>query len=110
MKVLVVGSVYPRFPEDNEVPWLRKSVATLRDAGVEVEVMAPSYKGLKSHTIDGVPVHRFRYAVKNLEILTHDEGAPTKMAKRNGVTFRYVELSMRNGSETEFTEELDDSL
>ena len=81
MKVLVVGSVYPRFPEDNEVPWLRKSVATLRDAGVEVEVMAPSYKGLKSHTIDGVPVHRFRYAVKNLEILTHDEGAPTKMAK-----------------------------
>ena len=36
--------------------------------------------------------------------------SPTKMAKRNGVTFRYVELSMRNGSETEFTEELDDLL
>ncbi len=81
MKVLVVGSVYPRFEEDNEVPWLRKSVATLQSAGVEVEVMAPSYKGLKSHTIDGVPVHRFRYAPKKLEILTHDEGAPTKMAK-----------------------------
>ena len=81
MKVLVIGSVYPRFETDNEVPWLRKSVATLRKANVEVEVMAPSYRGLKSHTIDGVPVHRFRYAPKNLEILTHDEGAPTKMAK-----------------------------
>ena len=81
MKVLVIGSVYPRFEADNEVPWLRKSVATLRKANVEVEVMAPSYRGLKSHTIDGVPVHRFRYAPKNLEILTHDEGAPTKMAK-----------------------------
>ena len=81
MKVLVIGSVYPRFEADNEVPWLRKSVATLRKANVEVEVMAPSYRGLKSHTIDGVPVHRFRYAPKDLEILTHDEGAPTKMAK-----------------------------
>ena len=81
MKVLVIGSVYPRFEADNEVPWLRKSVATLRKANVEVEVMAPSYRGLQSHTIDGVPVHRFRYAPKNLEILTHDEGAPTKMAK-----------------------------
>ncbi len=81
MKVLVVGSVYPRFESDNEVPWLRKSVETLRAAGVEVEVMAPSHRGLRSHTIDSVKVHRFRYAPKNLEILTHDEGAPTKMAK-----------------------------
>ena len=81
MKVLIIGSVYPRFEEDNEVPWLRKSVETLRHAHVDVEVLAPSYKGLKTHTIDGVPVHRFRYAPKNLEILTHDEGAPTKMAK-----------------------------
>ncbi len=81
MKVLVVGSVYPRFESDNEVPWLRKSVETLRAEGVEVEVMAPAYRGLRTHTIDGVKVHRFRYAPKNLEILTHDEGAPTKMAK-----------------------------
>lgn len=81
MKVLVVGSVYPRFEADNEVPWLRKSVETLSAEGVEVEVMAPAYRGLRTHTIDGVKVHRFRYAPKNLEILTHDEGAPTKMAK-----------------------------
>ena len=81
MKVLVIGSVYPRFESDNEVPWLRKSVETLRAEGVDVEVMAPAYKGLRSHAIDGVVVHRFRYAPESLEILTHDEGAPTKMAK-----------------------------
>ena len=34
MKVLVIGSVYPRFHEDAEVPWLRTSVAHLRKAGV----------------------------------------------------------------------------
>lgn len=81
MNVLVLGSVYPRFEEDNEVPWLRKSVDTLRDSGVNVEILAPSYRGLHSHSIDGISVHRFRYAPKNLEILTHDEGAPTKIAK-----------------------------
>ena len=85
MKVLVIGSVYPRFEEDNEVPWLRKSLATLRDAGVEVEVLAPACKGLKDHSIDGIPVHRFRYAPKNLEILTGEEGAPTKIAKHPSI-------------------------
>lgn len=81
-KVLVIGSVYPRFHEDAEVPWLRSSVAHLRAAGVEVQVLAPTYKGLKSHEIDGVKVNRFRYAPKNWEMLTHEEGAPSKMASK----------------------------
>lgn len=81
-KVLVIGSVYPRFHEDAEVPWLRASIAHLRTAGVEVQVLAPTYKGLKSHEIDGVPVNRFRYAPKDWEMLTHEEGAPSKMASK----------------------------
>ena len=82
MKVLVIGSVYPRFQEDAEVPWLRTSVAHLKKAGVEIQVLAPSYKGLKSHEIDGTRVNRFRYAPTSWEILTHEEGAPSKMASR----------------------------
>lgn len=82
MKVLVIGSVYPRFPEDAEVPWLRTSIAHLKQAGVDIQVLAPAYKGLKSHEIDGVPVNRFRYAPASLEFLTHEEGAPSKMANR----------------------------
>ena len=82
MKVLVIGSVYPRFHEDAEVPWLRTSIAHLKKAGLQVQVLAPAYRGLKSHEIDGVPVNRFRYAPANLEMLTHEEGAPSKMASK----------------------------
>ena len=82
MKVLVIGSVYPRFQEDAEVPWLRTSIAHLKKAGIEIQVLAPAYKGLKSHDIDGTHVNRFRYAPANWEILTHEEGAPSKMASK----------------------------
>lgn len=81
-KVLVIGSVYPRFPEDSEVPWLRASIAHLKSAGIQVQVLAPTYKGLKSHVIDGVKVNRFRYAPRDWEMLTHEEGAPSKMASK----------------------------
>ena len=82
MKVLVIGSVYPRFQEDAEVPWLRTSIAHLKKTGVEIQVLAPAYKGLKSHDIDGTHVNRFRYAPAAWEILTHEEGAPSKMASK----------------------------
>lgn len=82
MKVLVIGSVYPRFPEDAEVPWLRASIDHLKKNDVEIQVLAPSYKGLKSHIIDGTQVNRFRYAPADWEILTHEEGAPSKMASK----------------------------
>ena len=82
MKVLVIGSVYPRFQEDAEVPWLRTSIAHLKKAGVEIQVLAPAYKGLKSHDIDDTHVNRFRYAPASWEILTHEEGAPSKMASK----------------------------
>jgi glycosyltransferase involved in cell wall biosynthesis len=41
-------------------------------------IMAPSYRNLKSHEIDGLKVERFRYAPSCVEALTHDEGAPNK--------------------------------
>jgi len=81
LKVLFITSVYPRFETDLEVPWLRTSVSLLKNAGCDITVVAPSYKKLKCHEIDGVKVHRFRYAPKSLEFLTHDEGAPSKMAR-----------------------------
>jgi glycosyltransferase involved in cell wall biosynthesis len=81
MKILLISSVYPRFENDQEVPWLRASVSFLRNANCKIAVVVPSYKGLKSHEIDGVKIHRFRYAPAKLEFLTHDEGAPSKMAK-----------------------------
>ena len=81
MKVLMIASVYPRYPEDKEVPWFREAVHRLTTSGIEVEILAPSYEKLPSHEIDGTTVHRFRYAPKSWENLTHDEGAPNKIRK-----------------------------
>ena len=67
-KILVIGSVYPRFHEDAEVPWLRTSIAYLKKAGLDIQVLAPA--------------NRFRYAPANWEFLTHEEGAPSKMANK----------------------------
>lgn len=78
MRVLFISSVYARTPDDAEVPWMRESVKRLRESGVEVEILAPSWMGLASHEIDGARVHRFRYAPRSVEFLTGDEGAATK--------------------------------
>ncbi|MCL1955935.1 MAG: glycosyltransferase family 4 protein [Fibromonadales bacterium] len=81
MKILVLSSVYPRFDADSEVPWLRISLRELKKNNCEPVLLVPAYKGLKNHSIDGIPVYRFRYAPASLEFLTHDEGAPSKIAR-----------------------------
>ena len=81
MRVCYAVSTFPRFDGDPEVPWLLESVKRLRRRGVEVEIFAPSYKGIKSHSISGVRVHRFRYFFRRWEILTHQEGAPNKIRR-----------------------------
>jgi len=81
MRILVLSSVYPRFEADAEVPWLRMSLRELKKNNCEAVVLAPAYKGLKNHSIDGIPVYRFRYAPASLEFLTHDEGAPSKISR-----------------------------
>jgi len=78
-KVCVVGSVYPRRPDDPEVPWMRRTIQLLKRRGWDVTVFAPSFRGLRTHEIDGVRVHRFRYFAASSEDLTHDGGAPTKV-------------------------------
>lgn len=79
MKICVVGSVYPRAHDDPEVPWMRRTLVLLKERGWDVQVFAPSFEGLRSHEIDGIRVHRFRYFPRAMENLTHDGGAPTKV-------------------------------
>lgn len=95
MKVLHLVSVYARNQDDPEVPWLRTLLAHLKARGHESIVVAPSWKGLASHEIDGIRVVRFRYAPRNLEILTGEEGAPNKLARKPWLqllVFPYVVL------------------
>ena len=79
MKVCIVTSVYPRSHTDLEVPWFREVVRRCHERGADVQVYAPSFRGLRTHCIDGVTVHRFRYFPARWETLTHEEGAPNKI-------------------------------
>ncbi|HEX9936761.1 MAG TPA: glycosyltransferase [Longimicrobium sp.] len=82
MKVLYLVTAYPRDPADVITPWLVETIRRLRDRGVTVEVLAPAYRGLASQTVEGVRVHRFRYAPRGWETLTHDQTAPDRIREK----------------------------
>jgi glycosyltransferase involved in cell wall biosynthesis len=82
VKVLYLVSAYARDPSDVITPWMVETIRRLRPLGVEVEVLAPAYRGLRSQTVDGVRVHRFRYAPRPWETLTHDQTAPDRIRER----------------------------
>jgi glycosyltransferase involved in cell wall biosynthesis len=82
VKVLYIVAAYDRGPGDGITPWLVETIHRLGSAGVEVEVLAPSYRGLRSGRVEGVMVHRFRYAPSPLETLTHDQTAPDRVRER----------------------------
>lgn len=82
MRVLVVTSTFPRHEGDDQVPWLLELSMVLREKGVSLEVLAPTYAGLASHTVHEIPIHRYRYWSKKREVVTHEAGAMNKMAGR----------------------------
>lgn len=77
-RVAVVTSTYARDHDDHQVPWMREMSKRTAPSLASLKVYAAGFKGMKSHSIDGIPVRRFRYAPAFLEKLTHDEGAPNK--------------------------------
>jgi phosphatidylinositol alpha-1,6-mannosyltransferase len=87
-RVLYISSTYSRDDKDNQNPWMIDTIRQLRAEGYAIEVLAPSYKGLKSHVVGGVTVHRFRYFFAARETLTHDQGAPNKI--RGSVLFKLL--------------------
>ena len=87
MKIVIVASTFPLSQEDSQVPWLRETAGRLLRSDHDVTVIAPAFRGNKRHTIDGVPVKRFRYGPAALEMLTHYSGAPNKVAKSKLLKF-----------------------
>jgi glycosyltransferase involved in cell wall biosynthesis len=87
-RILYISSTYSRDEKDNQNPWMIDTIRHLRDRGYDIEVLAPSYRGLKSHTVGGVKVHRFRYFFRDRETLTHDQGAPNKI--RGSLLFKLL--------------------
>ena len=81
MKVLFIVTAYPRHEGDIITPWMGETIDRLRASGTDVEVLAPAYRGSKSGTINGVKVHRFRYAPASMETLTHDMPAVERIRR-----------------------------
>lgn len=79
MKICLMTSTYKLSEEDTNVPFLVENIRHLRAHGAEVQVFAPSYEGLGSQVLDGVPVYRFRYFFKRWENMTHKQGAPNRL-------------------------------
>ena len=78
--VLVITSVYPlSSTTDRHGSFVHETVLHLRSPDLRFTVFAPAFKGLKHQILEGIKVHRFRYAPKQFENLTHGEGAPTKI-------------------------------
>ena len=79
MRILYIVTAFPRFPGDIITPWMSETISRLQSSGTDVEVLAPSYRGLGDQVMDGTRVHRFRYAPALLETLTHDQTTPDRL-------------------------------
>jgi glycosyltransferase involved in cell wall biosynthesis len=79
--ILVICSVYPQTEDGNHGTFIREAILRLRPTGARFTVFAPAYEGSKSYWLDGIRVHRFRYAPRKFENLVRD-GAPTKLQKQ----------------------------
>ncbi len=82
MRVLHVATAFARHEEDPITPWMVELLHGLQRQGAEVEVLAPSYRGMDDHVVHGIRVRRFRYAPAVLETLTHEETTPDRIRHR----------------------------
>jgi glycosyltransferase involved in cell wall biosynthesis len=72
VRVLFLSHAYPRYAADPVGSFVGNLAVALRERGVDVVVSAPSAPGLAPfEEVNGVPVHRFRYAPERRETLAY---------------------------------------
>jgi glycosyltransferase involved in cell wall biosynthesis len=72
LRVLFLAHAYPRFAGDPVGSFVANLAIALRDRDVDVIVSAPGAPGLAPReAIDGIAVHRFRYAPRRAETLAY---------------------------------------
>lgn len=73
-RILVTTSTFPRWQGDTDPPFVYQLCAGLSER-FDVHVLAPHQLGcLREETLNGIHVHRFRYAPRRMEILAYDGG------------------------------------
>lgn len=99
-RILFIVSTFCRYEGEMQNPWMMETLQKLRERGYQVDVLAPSYQGLKTHHIENFKVYRWRYFFKKWESLTHDQGATNKIRHSKLyklMFFPYVILGMIAG-------------
>lgn len=78
-RLLVLTSTYPRWPGDPE-PGFVHELARRLTSDFDARVIGPHAPGaLRHERLDGVDVHRYRYAPARLETLVNDGGIVTNL-------------------------------
>jgi glycosyltransferase involved in cell wall biosynthesis len=81
-RILVLTSTYPRFPGDPQPAFVHELARRLTDR-FEIDVVAPHAPGLAQKAVlDGVRIHRFRYAPGQIEDLAYDGGMLNRLRAR----------------------------
>jgi glycosyltransferase involved in cell wall biosynthesis len=81
VRILVVSTAFPRDADDPTVKWLAEAIRRLRARGYAIDVFTSAYRGGGNTSLDGIPIHRFRYFFRRWENLTHEESAPDRMRR-----------------------------
>lgn len=88
-RLLVLTSTYPRWPDDPE-PGFVHELSKRLVASFDVHVLCPHAPGsLPTELLDGVTVHRYRYAPESLETLVQGGGI---MANLRGDRWKFMLL------------------
>lgn len=75
IKVLVLTSTFPRWPDDVTPSFVMELSRRLAEEGLSVHVLAPHGKGAKrEEVIDGLVIYRFKYFFNNFQLLNYDGG------------------------------------
>ena len=84
LNVLVLASTYPRWKDDSTPSFVETLSHGLSMRGMNITVLAPHCQG--AHTfenLNGIDVHRFRYAPEKLETLAYKGGLLSKIKKNS---------------------------
>ena len=87
-KILFIVSTFSRYEGDMQNPWMIDTFKRLKKRGYDIDILAPSFKGLKTHSVGEMKIYRWRYFFKKWESLTHDHGAPNKI--RGSVLYKFM--------------------
>jgi len=90
VRILVVSTAFPRHADDPTVKWLAETIRRLRARGYDITVLTSAYRGGGNTSLDGIPIHRFRYFLARWENLTHEESAPDRM--RRSLFYRFLPI------------------